>query len=255
MIAESRHNLANWIMWLILLVALPPALVRCRQQLFSNRVILEGKGAEFLDSEESRMLTVRLAGPAFSDRDVVRLRGLPVDRVMLRDSAISDQALKELAEHHEIVTLDLSGTNVTSAGIRTLATFPKLIQLRIEDCRGIAAADLEPLTRSRSLRILMLGAVNYSRDELHRLDTTFPIPVSIDPAAYLDTPAWLRPVWLQGKHAAVKLNFFGSPDRPRQTAVLAMQLAALRHPEIVEQLHVYFIGVPEPNAPSRIEGV
>lgn len=106
--------------------------------------------------DKAAALVVKMGGMVTRDE---KQPGKPVVGVHLRDTPFSD--LSALAPMTDLVSLNLSKTQVTDAGMKQLAQFKNLKSLGLRETQ-ITDAGLKELTKVTSLTSLYLGGAQVS---------------------------------------------------------------------------------------------
>jgi hypothetical protein len=84
-------------------------------------------------------------GKRVTDAGIRHLKEIPLQCLMLRETAVTDSALDELSKQTHLKVLAISGTLVTDAGLGHLARLPELRELYIARAHvtDVGIADLK----------------------------------------------------------------------------------------------------------------
>lgn len=100
---------------------------------------------------------VDLSGCHVSDNDVRRLACFPfIDTLVLRDAAVSDDAINGIREISRLRNLDIRGTRISGSGCVELARLPTLEVLYIPD--SVSDVDVNVIKRRHNLRVYQTSA-------------------------------------------------------------------------------------------------
>jgi Leucine-rich repeat (LRR) protein len=105
---------------------------------------------------------VDLSNTKVTDRDIGRLRLVPVGRLSARNTSITDAGVEKIVRvFPELVELDLSETSITNAALVHVARLPKLRSLYLDGTR-VSDAGLPQLEKMKELRALAIETPTFS---------------------------------------------------------------------------------------------
>jgi hypothetical protein len=90
-----------------------------------------------------------------------------------RNVKVLNLSIRAISEKQTLLTIDLSGTNVTDDDVGVLSTIPNL-ECLVLDSTKVTDACLEHLKNCKKLRLLSLHGCNVSNDQLNLLQRSLP---------------------------------------------------------------------------------
>ena len=115
-----------------------------------------------------------IAGTQIADDDVRHLQGLPLKRLNLTHTTITDAAMKHIAAHTELEMLDIRINDLSDEALEPLSHLPRLRILRIGQNPRITNAALVHLRGLTSLRHLSVNGTAVTRTGARRLQRHLP---------------------------------------------------------------------------------
>ncbi len=103
-----------------------------------------------------------------TDADLMFLSGLPLEKLCLSYTSVSDDGLKQVVLLSELDALHLEKTSVSDAGVKQLATMQSLRTLDLSQTR-VTKSGLEELTRLEKLQVLSLEGLEVGDAEVELL--------------------------------------------------------------------------------------
>lgn len=125
------------------------------RQIKLNNTRITGKGLTAL-SQLKNLFALSVIGTKVDDSGVQALEGLPIARLQLQHTAITDGAVKSLAKMKTLLELGFERIKLSPQSMRSIATLPKLFKLMLFQC-DVTDQDLEVLAHCQTIRELYLS--------------------------------------------------------------------------------------------------